>query len=74
MQIINKKTSHEYIVTNTEWQQIVDLGYGKCYVVIDRSNVTEKRVLIPSKIVEFQINAPKKILPTKPIKKAKKKL
>jgi len=74
MQIRNKKTGREYSMTADEWQQIINLDYQKCYVIVDRSNMIEKRVLIPAKIIEFQINAPKKILPKKPIKKVNKKL
>ena len=67
MLIINRKTRKEYTISQADWTFMVNNHSSRLFKVIDPTTQATGKMLIPSKITEFQANIkiPQPIKPKK---------
>jgi hypothetical protein len=54
MQIKSKKTGKTFIISSNDWKKLIDQKLANNYVVIDKDDKPIQRIVVPSKITEYQ--------------------
>jgi len=64
MIIQNRKTGKEYEVSKADYQKLIDKNLHRRFKVIDDTDITKTKILVPKEILEYQqkkIEIPAKI-------------